>query len=117
MLNRVSQSIFLALAACFLVPLLPAQTAVPQSYTLTVSSGMALEAMTANSAVEARVSRFGPREFVDVSGGAPASQPKAPAADAPIPPAAIGASAPAARATTSSASLDGWLIDNLFGRR
>src|SRR5665647_1002344 len=51
------------------------------------------------------------------SGGAPASQPKAPAADAPIPPAAIGASAPAARATTSSASLDGWLIDNLFGRR
>lgn len=52
-------------------------------------------------------------------GGAPTSQPRAPSADAaaPIPPAAIGASAPAARATTGSAGLDGWLIDNLFGRR
>jgi penicillin-binding protein 1A len=52
-------------------------------------------------------------------GGAPSSPPRAPSADAsaPIPPAAIGASAPVARATTGSASLDGWLIDNLFGRR
>jgi hypothetical protein len=74
MLTRGSQSIFLALAACLLVPHLPAQTTVPQSYTLTVASGIALEAMTANSAVEARVSRFGPREFVDVTGGAPASK-------------------------------------------
>jgi hypothetical protein len=33
---------------------------------------MALEAMSLNSPVEAKVSRFGPREFVDVTGGAPA---------------------------------------------
>src|ERR1039458_7897341 len=60
----------------FLVPTMPAQTSVPQSYTLTVSSGMALEAMSLNSPVEAKVSRFGPREFVDVTAGAPAG-PKA----------------------------------------
>jgi len=44
-----------------------AQPSVPQSYTLTVSTSMALEAMSANSAVEAKVSRFGPKEFVDVT--------------------------------------------------
>jgi len=49
------------------VPIMQAQPSVPQSYTLTVSTGMALEAMSANSAVEAKVSRFGPREFVDVT--------------------------------------------------
>ncbi len=38
---------------------------------------MALEAMTLNAAVEAKVSRFGPREFVDVTGKAQAGQPKA----------------------------------------
>lgn len=57
----------LVFAAGFLVPILPAQTAVPQSYTLTVSSAMALEAMSTGSAVEAKVWRFGPREFVDVA--------------------------------------------------
>jgi len=57
----------LASAAGPLVQLLPAQSAVPQSYTLTVSSAMALEAMSTGSAVEAKVSRFGPREFVDVT--------------------------------------------------
>jgi len=70
----IFRTVLVALAACLLVLLMPAQTTVPQSYTLTVSSGMAIEAMTANSAVEARVSRFGPREFVDVTGGAPASK-------------------------------------------
>ncbi len=47
---------------------------------------------------------------------APASQQRSPSADVPIPPAAIGASAPAARSTTGTASLDGWLLNNLFGR-
>jgi len=70
----IFRTVLVALAACLLVLLMPAQTTVPQSYTLTVSSGMAIEAMTANSAVEARVSRFGPREFVDVTGGVPASK-------------------------------------------
>jgi len=49
-----------------LVPLLPAQSSVPQSYTVTVSSSLALEAMSGNP-VEAKASRFGPREFVDVT--------------------------------------------------
>ena len=71
------RTLLVALAACLLVSLVPAQTTVPQSYTLTVSSGMALEAMTLNAAVDARVSRFGPREFVDVTGKAQAGQPKA----------------------------------------
>ncbi len=66
--------LLVAIAAFLLVSLMPAQSAVPQSYTLTVSSAMALEAMSTGSAVEARVSRFGPREFVDVTGGAPASK-------------------------------------------
>src|ERR1035438_3946287 len=68
------RTLLVALAACLLVSLAPAQSAVPQSYTLTVSSAMALEAMSTGSAVEAKVSRFGPREFVDVTGGAPASK-------------------------------------------
>jgi hypothetical protein len=55
------------LVVLLLAPLLPAQTTVPQSYTLTVSTAMALEAMSTGSAVEAKVSRFGPREFVDVT--------------------------------------------------
>ena len=61
------RTLFVALAACLLVSLISAQSGVPQSYTLTVSSAMALEAMTTGSAVEAKVSRFGPREFVDVT--------------------------------------------------
>src|ERR1035437_1050200 len=69
-------AIVLVFVCGFLVPTMPAQTSVPQSYTLTVSSGMALEAMSLNSPVEAKVSRFGPREFVDVTAGAPAG-PKA----------------------------------------
>jgi len=60
------RTLLVALAASLLVSLLPAQSTVPQSYTLTVSSAMALEAMSTGSAVEAKVSRFGPREFVDV---------------------------------------------------
>jgi hypothetical protein len=72
----VLRTLLVALAACLLVSLMLAQSTVPQSYTLTVSSSMALEAMTLNSAVEARVSRFGPREFVDVTGKAQAGQPK-----------------------------------------
>jgi len=63
--------LFQALAISLLTSFLHAQTTVPQSYTLTVSSGMALEAMSTGSAVEARVSRFGPREFVDVTAGVP----------------------------------------------
>ncbi len=47
----------------------------------------------------------------------PSSQTRATYSDAPIPPAPIGASAPAARSTTGTASLDGWLLNNLFGRR
>ena len=69
-------AIVLVFVCGFLVPTMPVQTSVPQSYTLTVSSGMALEAMSLNSPVEAKVSRFGPREFVDVTAGAPAG-PKA----------------------------------------
>jgi penicillin-binding protein 1A len=49
--------------------------------------------------------------------GAPAAPAPSADASAPVPPAVVGASAPAARATTGSASLDGWLLDNLFGRR
>src|ERR1035441_7209469 len=63
---RVIRFIPLAVAGGLLVPLLPAQSSVPQSYTLTTSSSLALEAMSGNP-VEAKVSRFGPREFVDVT--------------------------------------------------
>lgn len=66
----ILRTLLVVLAACLLVSLVPAQSNVPQSYTLTVSSGMALEAMSLNSPVEAKVSRFGPREFVDVTAGA-----------------------------------------------
>jgi len=77
MLIRVSQVILLAFAGCLLVPFLSAQSAVPQSYTLTASSNMAVEAMFANAAADVKVSRFGPREFVDVTVAPLAGQPKA----------------------------------------
>jgi hypothetical protein len=64
---RILRFIALAFVSSLLLSLLPAQPSVPQSYTLTVSSGLAFEALSANSAVEAKVSRFGPREFVDVT--------------------------------------------------
>ena len=67
MYARILRFIAPAFVGGLLIPLLPAQSSVPQSYTLTVSSGLALEAMSVNSAVEAKVSRFGPREFVDVT--------------------------------------------------
>ena len=67
MYTRILRFIASVFVGGLLVPLLPAQSSVPQSYTLTVSTGLALEAMSANSAVEAKVSRFGPREFVDVT--------------------------------------------------
>src|ERR1039458_9719611 len=63
---RLIPFIPLAVAGGLLVPLLPAQSPVPQSYTLTSSSSLALEAMSGNP-VEAKASRFGPREFVDVT--------------------------------------------------
>jgi hypothetical protein len=59
--------IFMALAISLLAPIVQAQTAVPQSYTITASTAMALEAMSTGSAVDVKVSRFGPREFVDVT--------------------------------------------------
>jgi hypothetical protein len=62
----------LVFVAGYLAPTLTAQSSVPQSYTLTVSSAMALESMSTGSAVEAKVSRFGPREFVDVTATAKA---------------------------------------------
>ncbi|SPE25317.1 exported hypothetical protein [Candidatus Sulfopaludibacter sp. SbA3] len=64
---RVFRFILLAAAGGLLVPLLPAQSSAQQSYTLCSSSGLALEEMSGNSVVEANVSRFGPREFVDVT--------------------------------------------------
>jgi hypothetical protein len=67
--------IFLALLISLLAPLLQAQPSVPQSYTLTASTVMALEAMSTGSTVDVKVSRFGPREFVDVT--APPSAGKA----------------------------------------
>jgi hypothetical protein len=74
MLTRDSRAIFLALAACLPLPFLPAQSSVPQAYTLTESSRMALEAMYADSAADISVSRFGPREFVDVTATSKAGQ-------------------------------------------
>src|ERR1035437_5960577 len=67
MCARVLRFIPLAVVGGLLVPLLPAQSPVPQSYTLTSSSSLALEAMSGNSVAEAKVSRFGLREFVDVT--------------------------------------------------
>jgi penicillin-binding protein 1A len=49
-------------------------------------------------------------------GNAPAMQQRSPSADTPIPPAAVGPSASGARTTNGTASLDGWLLNNLFGR-
>lgn len=68
------RTIFLALAVCLLAPNVQSQAAVPQSYTLTVSLGTAPEAMSVNAAVEAKVSRFGPREFVEVTTAPQAGQ-------------------------------------------
>jgi hypothetical protein len=59
------------------VQIMTAQSSVPQSYTLVMSSNMALEAIFANSAAEIKVSRFGPREFADVTVAPRAGQPKA----------------------------------------
>ena len=59
------RTLLVALAACLFVSLMLAQSTAPQYYTLTVSSSMALEALSFNSAVEAKVSRFGPREFAE----------------------------------------------------
>jgi hypothetical protein len=67
MLAQTSRVLFTALAVGLLAPLLQAQPSVPQSYTLTASTAMALEAMSTGSAVEVKVSRFGPKEFVDVT--------------------------------------------------
>jgi hypothetical protein len=55
--------------------MLSAQSAVPQSYTLTATSALALEAMATNAAVEAKVARFGPREFVEVTATNKAGKP------------------------------------------
>ncbi len=68
-MKLIFRTLFVAVATCLLGSFMRAQTSVPQSYTLTVSSSLALEAMSLNSPVEARVSRFGPREFVDVTAG------------------------------------------------
>ncbi len=67
MFAQTSRLIFIALLISLPAPLLQAQPAVPQSYTLTASTAMALEAMSTGSAVDVKVFRFGPREFVNVS--------------------------------------------------
>jgi hypothetical protein len=67
MLAQTFRILFMALVISLLTPLLQAQPTVPQSYTLNASTAMALEAMSTGSAVEVKVSRFGPREFVDVT--------------------------------------------------
>jgi len=59
--------IFMWLLISLLAPLVQSQPSVPQTYTLTASTVMALEAMSAGSAVDVKVSRFGPGEFVDVT--------------------------------------------------
>ena len=59
--------ILMALVISLLAPLVLAQPSVPQSYTLNESSAMALEAMSTGAAVVVKVSRFAPREFVDVT--------------------------------------------------
>jgi len=71
MFVRVFSAIVLAVVSCSFVSPLPAQTAAPQSYTLTATSSMALEAMFSNASAEVKVFRFGPREYVDVTVGAP----------------------------------------------
>jgi hypothetical protein len=67
MFAQTSRILFTALVISLLAPLVQAQPSVPQSYTLTESTVMALEAMSTGSAVDVKVSRFGPREFVDVT--------------------------------------------------
>jgi hypothetical protein len=67
MFAQTSRIIFTALVISLLAPLVQGQPSVPQSYTLTESTVMALEAMSTGSAVDVKVSRFGPREFVDVT--------------------------------------------------
>jgi hypothetical protein len=57
----------MVLVISLLAPLVLAQPSVPQSYTLNASTAMALESMSTGSAVEVKVSRFGPREFVNVT--------------------------------------------------
>lgn len=47
-------------------------------------------------------------------GGAPAASQRP--AEAPMPPAPLGASASSERSAAGGASLDGWLLNNLFGR-
>jgi hypothetical protein len=74
MFVRNLRAIVLSFVCGLLVSIVQAQPSVPQSYTLTVSTSMALEAMPANSAVEVKVSRFGPREFVDVAATAKAGK-------------------------------------------
>ncbi len=74
MYARSFRLIFQALAISLLAPLVQAQPSVPQSYTLTASTVMALEAMSTGSAVDVKVSRFGPREFVDVTAPAKAGK-------------------------------------------
>lgn len=70
-----SRAILLVFLGGFLISLVPAWSAVPQSYTLRESSSLALEAMFANSPAEIDVSRFGPREFVDVTIGTRTGRP------------------------------------------
>jgi len=61
MFVRIFSAIVYAIASCYLIPLLPAQSTVPQSYTLTATSSMAIEAMFAGAPIEVKLSRFGPR--------------------------------------------------------
>ena len=65
----------MALLIGLLTPLVLAQPTVPQSYTLTASTVMALEAMSTGTAVDVKVSRFGPQEFVDVTAPSQAGKP------------------------------------------
>jgi hypothetical protein len=67
MFAQTFRVIFITLIFSLLAPLVQAQPSAPQSYTLTASTVMALEAMSTGSAVDVKVSRFGPREFVDVT--------------------------------------------------
>jgi len=76
MFIRVFSAIVLAIVSSALVPLLHAQSSMPQSYTLTAASSMALEAMFSGAPVEVHLSRLGPREFVDVTGKAQSDQTK-----------------------------------------
>ncbi len=74
MLAQSFRVLFVALVISLLASLVQAQPSVPQSYTLKVSTAMALEAMSTGSSVEVKVSRFGPLEFVDVTAAAERGQ-------------------------------------------